>query len=123
VSGFTPRPRRNRVPAPRDADKVARVRAIIEKIGTVTENDLGDGDSPLVLQVEAVIIRAAAIVDRLPPDVRAKLPVSMVRGLIGARNVAAHGYAQLNPALTAEIMNVHLPAALDAIDRALRTVE
>jgi hypothetical protein len=123
VSGFTPRPRRNRVPAPRDADKVARVRAIIEKIGTVTENDLGDGDSPLVLQVEAVIIRAAAIVDRLPPDVRAKLPVSMVRGLIGARNVAAHGYAQLNPALTAEIMNVHLPAALNAIDRALRTVE
>jgi uncharacterized protein with HEPN domain len=123
VSGFTPRPRRNRVPAPRDADKVARVRAIIEKIGTVTEDDLGDGDSPLVLQVEAVIIRAAAIVDRLPPDVRAKLPVSMVRGLIGARNVAAHGYAQLNPALTAEIMNVHLPAALDAIDRALRTVE
>jgi uncharacterized protein with HEPN domain len=123
VSGFTPRPRRNRVPAPRDADKVARVRAIIEKIGTVTEDDLGDGDSPLVLQVEAVIIRAAAIVDRLPPDVRAKLPVLMVRGLIGARNVAAHGYAQLNPALTAEIMNVHLPAALDAIDRALRTVE
>jgi hypothetical protein len=123
VSGFTPRPRRNRVPAPRDADKVARVRAIIEKIGTVTENDLGDGDSPLVLQVEAVIIRAAAIVDRLPPEVRAKLPVSIVRGLIGARNVAAHGYARLNPALTAEIMNVHLPAALDAIDRALRTVE
>jgi uncharacterized protein with HEPN domain len=111
------------MPAPRDVDKVARVRAIIEKMGTVTEDDLADGDSPLVLQVEAVIIRAAAIVDRLPADVRGKLPVSMVRGLIGARNVAAHGYAQLNPALTAEILNVHLPAALDAIDRALRTVE
>jgi uncharacterized protein with HEPN domain len=95
------------------------MRAILEKIGTVTEEDLSDGDSPLVLQVEAVIVRAAAIVDKLDPDVKAKLPVSMVRGLIGARNVAAHGYAQLNPALTAEILNVHLPAALDAIDRAL----
>jgi uncharacterized protein with HEPN domain len=95
------------------------MRAILEKIGTVTEEDLSDGDSPLVLQVEAVIIRAAAIVDKLDPDVKAKLPVSMVRGLIGARNVAARGYAQLNPALTAEILNVHLPAALDAIDRAL----
>lgn len=120
MSDFTPRPRRERVSAPRDADKVARLRTIIERIGPVTESDLADGDSPTALQVEAAIIRAAAIVDKLPAGVRTKLPVSMVQGLMGARNVAAHGYAQLHPALTAEIMNTHLPAALDAIDRALR---
>ena len=120
MSNFTPRPRRERISAPRDADKVARLRAIIEKIGPLTEDDLADGDSATALQVEAAIIRAAAIVDKLPPDVRTKLPTSIVQGLIGARDVAAHGYAQLHPALTAEIMNIHLPAALDAIDRALQ---
>lgn len=119
MSQFTPRPRRERMPAPRDADKVARLRVVLATIGPLTADDLADGDGPIALQVEAAIIRAAAIVDRLPADVRAKLPTSTVRGLIGARNVAAHGYAQLDPALTAEIVNVHLPAALDAIDRAL----
>jgi uncharacterized protein with HEPN domain len=120
VSNFTPRPRRERVPAPRDAEKIVRLRAVLEQIGPLTEDDLFDGDSPTALQVEAAIVRAGAIIEKLDPDVRETLPESMVQGLIGARNVAAHGYAQLHPALTAEIINIHLPAALDAIEQALR---
>lgn len=80
---------------------------------------LSDSDGPVMLQVEAAINRANAIVGKLPKIVLDRLDKDMLRGLNDTRNVASHGYAQLDPALTAEIANTHLPDFLNQLERAL----
>jgi uncharacterized protein with HEPN domain len=102
-----------------DLDRIRRLRSVIAKIGPITLRDLEDGDSPLMLQIEAVLARAASAVERLPREVRELLPRDSIQGLIGARNVAAHGYAQLNPEMTVDIMRDELPSLLDKVEAAL----
>lgn len=72
-----------------------------------------------MLQVEAAINRANAIVGKLPQIVLDRLDKDVLRGLSDTRNVASHGYAQLDPATTAEIVSTHLPDFLDQLEKAL----
>ena len=72
-----------------------------------------------MLQVEAAINRANAIVGKLPKTVLDRLDKDMLRGLNDTRKVAAHGYAQLDASITAEIVNTHLPDLLNELEKAL----
>ena len=84
---------------------------------------LSDADGPVMLQVEAAISRADAIVGKLPKTVLDRLDKDVLLGLTDTRNVASHGYAQLDPAITAEIANIHLPDFLDRLEQALTDYE
>lgn len=118
---FTPRPRSRREPVPDVSarEKIARLRVVLDRLGHVTAEMLSDSDGPVMLQVEAAINRANAIVAKLPKIVLDRLDKDMLRGLNDTRNVAAHGYAQLDPAITAEIASAHLPDFLDQLEKAL----
>ena len=85
----------------------------------MTAEMLSDSDGPVMLQVEAAINRANAIVGKLPKIVSDRLDKDDLRGLNDTRNLAAHGYAQLDPAITAEIVSAHLPDFLDQLEKAL----
>lgn len=76
-----------------------------------------------MLQVEAALNRANAIVAKLPKVALDRLDEDMVRGLNDTRNIAAHGYAQLDRAITVEIVNIHLPDFLDQLEKALDETE
>ncbi|PVW04770.1 hypothetical protein DEA06_08325 [Microbacterium sp. Gd 4-13] len=72
-----------------------------------------------MLVAEALIIRAASIVEKLPAEVVEQLPKTMRSGLVGIRNVAAHEFAHLNREVTLGALNTHLPAMLSEIEAAL----
>lgn len=116
-SAFTPRPRRERIPSRPISLKVAMLRDLLARIGDVEADSVTDPNADEHIRIEAAIIRAAAIVEKLTDQQRSQLDPSDVKGLVGARNVAAHGYAQLDPALATQIVTAHLPALLDDIER------
>ncbi|QAY59476.1 DUF86 domain-containing protein [Microbacterium protaetiae] len=116
---FRAAPRSDRAASATHHERVDEVRAAIVRLGDLTVSDLDDRSGDTMLRVEAIIIRAAALVERLPGEVRDKLAVDDVRGLTGIRNVVAHGYGQLDPEITVRVIHASLPRVLDGIDAAL----
>lgn len=118
--GFSARARRERIEPPSQWDQVEHLRAAIARLGELTPERLADRFGDDMLRCEAIVVRAAAMVEKLPADKRAALPSDWVRGLIGVRNVAAHGYGQLDIDITVEVVGTRLPRLLDVIESVLK---
>ncbi|WP_378143780.1 helix-turn-helix domain-containing protein [Cnuibacter sp. UC19_7] len=112
VAGFAPLPRVERARPSGAAGQLAALRQLVHRLDDVTLEQLARPDGAVALRVEATLARVADAVERLPEEVRVRVPDGLVDGLLAAPRVLRGG---LEPSVAMRLLD-ELPAALRALD-------
>lgn len=123
-SRFTPRPRNvNSEAAVRRLENLAamltQLQTVSDRLQAVTPSMLEDSLSDEAMIAEYLVIRVDTYLRRLPAEIEERLDAADIRGLRDSRNVIAHDYFSVIPAMLHHTVTRKIPALLATIEEEL----